>query len=651
MNRIRKITSAVMAAVLTMAIAIPNASMASAETVTVEQNYFAGTTTDISKMTIGKIANQAYTGKAIKPAVTVKSGKTTLKSGTDYTLTYKNNTKIGTASVTIKGKGKYTGSKTLTFSIVPAKTKLSVKTGGSKLTFTWNAAKGAGGYQLYYSTNGGSYKKLTTTTKTTFSTTKLKLSSNSYSFKIRSYKKVGSKTYYSAWSAVVSAGKSGSSSSSISVDKLSTSGKAGTVRYLGIYDIRSDPKGKEQCLLFESEMFGGKIEYICAPSSLSLNDKLASLISSDDSPDLVTKDALRYPGNISKDYFEPLDKHIDLNSALWKDMKSVIDSYAWNGKHYYYPHTISTSYAINYNKKTIKDNNLPDPYELYKQGKWTWEAWLDIMVRFCDKSEDNIGYYAIHSTIDPFILTTGTPLIDAKPNGTISNNLQSYNVNRAMQFLEKLSREGLSYSDRFTPWVDPATFAVCSDKLLFYCMEPYWAYTAATEKIQNPQGVDNDIFNTASDFAFVPFPKDTNSDKYYLASDTFGYLIPKGSKNINGAVEFINLNRAYELDAQIQAQVKKDHIDPEPIVYSSGKYSGKQKWQITWDKDQYELWCEMRDPEKFSLVFEDCYGFNSELDDLIYEAVTGVISHNGSWTQLSDGISQSVNDEIGGYVY
>ena len=59
----------------------------------------------------------AYNGKAKTPSVTVKVGGKTLKSGTDYTVSYSNNTKVGTAKVTIKGKGNYTGSVSKTYSI------------------------------------------------------------------------------------------------------------------------------------------------------------------------------------------------------------------------------------------------------------------------------------------------------------------------------------------------------------------------------------------------------------------------------------------------------------------------------------------------------------------------------------------------------
>ena len=59
----------------------------------------------------------AYNGKAKTPSVTVKVGGKTLKSGTDYTVSYSNNIKVGTAKVTITGKGNYTGTISKTYSI------------------------------------------------------------------------------------------------------------------------------------------------------------------------------------------------------------------------------------------------------------------------------------------------------------------------------------------------------------------------------------------------------------------------------------------------------------------------------------------------------------------------------------------------------
>ena len=63
------------------------------------------------------IAAQTYTGSAIEPTVTVNVGKKTLTAGTDYTVTYEDNTNVGTAKVIVTGKGNYSDSVSQTFTI------------------------------------------------------------------------------------------------------------------------------------------------------------------------------------------------------------------------------------------------------------------------------------------------------------------------------------------------------------------------------------------------------------------------------------------------------------------------------------------------------------------------------------------------------
>ncbi len=61
-----------------------------------------------------------YDGTAKTPSVTVKLDGKTLALNTDYTVSYSNNIKVGTAKATVTGKGNYTGSKTVNFTIVKA---------------------------------------------------------------------------------------------------------------------------------------------------------------------------------------------------------------------------------------------------------------------------------------------------------------------------------------------------------------------------------------------------------------------------------------------------------------------------------------------------------------------------------------------------
>ena len=148
---------------------------------------------------------KAFTGKAITQNVTVKVGGTVLKNGTDYTVSYSNNKKVGKATVKITGKGKYGGVITKTFKINPAKQEIQKLTAKSKAFFIDWAQKGsATGYEIQYATNSKftGAKKVTITNNKTDKTTVSKLSANKkYYVRVRSYTTVKGTKYYGAWSA------------------------------------------------------------------------------------------------------------------------------------------------------------------------------------------------------------------------------------------------------------------------------------------------------------------------------------------------------------------------------------------------------------------------------------------------------------------
>ncbi len=163
-------------------------------------------TVDIGKCKVTAIKNQTCTGKAVKPAVTVKYSGKKLAAGTDFTVAYKSNKKIGKASAIITGKGIYTGTKTVTFKIVPAGVRISSLEAGTKqLTVKWAKRSGITGYQIEYSTKKdfSSSKKVTVskagTTRKVIKNLKAK---KTWYVRIRTYKTVKGVKYYSAWSAV-----------------------------------------------------------------------------------------------------------------------------------------------------------------------------------------------------------------------------------------------------------------------------------------------------------------------------------------------------------------------------------------------------------------------------------------------------------------
>ena len=158
-----------------------------------------------------KISATAYTysGGVKTPSVTVKDANgNALYNKTDYIVQYASGRKnVGTYKVIVTFKDNYSGKKTLSYTINPKGTAIS-SLSKSKKAFTakWKKQSAqTSGYQLLYSTNSKfkSRNKYVTVSsyKTTSKTIKKLAAKKKYYVKIRTYKSVSGKKYYSGWSA------------------------------------------------------------------------------------------------------------------------------------------------------------------------------------------------------------------------------------------------------------------------------------------------------------------------------------------------------------------------------------------------------------------------------------------------------------------
>lgn len=153
-----------------------------------------------------KVSSYIYDGNAKKPAVVVTDSKGKTIASSNYTIVYKDNKKVGTAKAIITFKGNYEGKKELVFTINPKGTSLGNVTSSKKeIKVNWSKQnKETTGYELQYSTNSGfkSNNKTVNVKKnsTTVATVKNLKAKNKYYLRIRTYKKINGKTYYSNWS-------------------------------------------------------------------------------------------------------------------------------------------------------------------------------------------------------------------------------------------------------------------------------------------------------------------------------------------------------------------------------------------------------------------------------------------------------------------
>ncbi len=155
------------------------------------------------------VSDQVYTGAAIEPKLTVTLKGKKLKAGTDYTASFKKNRKIGTATVTVTGKGNYNGKATASFRINPRRVALSrLVAGKESLTVNWKKESGIDGYEIEYSLKESfkdAEKKIVRDPKTTEYEIRNLNGNRTYYVRIRAYRKVDGKKYVSAWSKARSA--------------------------------------------------------------------------------------------------------------------------------------------------------------------------------------------------------------------------------------------------------------------------------------------------------------------------------------------------------------------------------------------------------------------------------------------------------------
>lgn len=156
----------------------------------------------VSSLSYSAIINKVYSGKQIKPAIKVKNNSKILVKDKDYTVSYGTNKKIGKGYVIIKGKGQYTGSKKISFYIVPKTPSLKVKAvTKNSISVKWSSVTGKSGYQIAYKKAGTSKYKTSYTTSSSKKISKLS-SGTKYNIKVRSYKVIDGAKRFGNWSSV-----------------------------------------------------------------------------------------------------------------------------------------------------------------------------------------------------------------------------------------------------------------------------------------------------------------------------------------------------------------------------------------------------------------------------------------------------------------
>ena len=396
--------------------------------------------------------------------------------------------------------------------------------------------------------------------------------------------------------------------------------------WMGTYNLnpgRGADKSVEMTL-FNNK--GGTVEWVRVADNTKFDSLAAAIISNKDVPDIFKYEWLSFPSQVLKDMYQPVDELVDFEDDLWKDVKPTADQFVLNGKHYVAPISYAVGTLIMYDNEVIENENLDDPYELWLEDEWDWNAWYDMMETFVNNATGDQVRYGINGWFQTQIVQqTGKTMVTYE-DGIFKNNLNDPDIERAETLLYNIGKNGLVNNE----WLGNAQNALQNGDILFYCMGP-WALTGAN----GPQEGD--------DWRIVPVPEDPNTDGKYVTSDLLAYMWVKGSTAKEAVKTWYECCRIAATDAEYVENGRQKFMNANP----------------QWTDEMYDVYLKASSTDYLS-VFDYGYGISPEMssDDAnadgssitrkLYE-YTNKQDEEGvqfTWTQLRETYGPTVDAEL-----
>ena len=390
-----------------------------------------------------------------------------------------------------------------------------------------------------------------------------------------------------------------------------------TLKWLGIYDLNptnDSPERSPELALFE-DTYGAKIEYMPTTSDKRFDD-LATSILGGTSPDIFAYEWRTFPYDISKGQYQAIDSLVNWDDPKWAAVKDTADSFIWKGEHYIAPlgYSFNDTQVLMYNKTTMADNGFEDPYELYLNGEWDWNTFVDMMKTYVESNDSGSERYGIGGWwANAFVYTSGETMVTY--DGTkFGNNLRSQKIERAQGVLEDIFKNNLIKRG----WIGGES-AFVDDSILFYSMGT-WAYNTAAKSCPD------DVIQ------IVPFPKDPDSDKYYVSNKVFAYMWVKGSENADCVKAWFDCNRTVNYDEKYVEATKEKFL----------------KNNDGWTSEMYDIAMNFYDPDQFVQAYDYGYGLSTYMSDtlmtVLYEGIAN--EQFEDWVQAREEYYSIVDEEI-----
>lgn len=348
-------------------------------------------------------------------------------------------------------------------------------------------------------------------------------------------------------------------------------------------------------------------------------DQLATLIASGNSPDAFPFEINNYPYSVNRSMFQPVDDYIDYSSDFWSVYKDEVDLFKWGGKNYVGVQSVEITDLLWYRKSVVDDIGGNDPYELYKNGEWTWDAFLELCYLQQQSGEDK---YAIDGweVYEGMVCTTGVPFISIN-NGKLMSNLNNANVERASDLVSTLCLQELRYPRHLLNANSVNTKAFIDGSVLFFAQgrftyDSYWSR-----------------YDIGEDIGMVPFPRDPNSDEYYQQASMNATMLCSGAPN----------PEAYKVWMEVSLLCLQD-----PDIIATTNAQLKQNYN--WTDELLEQFRAMNYDNELTWVFDFKNGIGGNVADLYGTLNAGVyLDASTTLTQFrseNEGMINSLIDDM-----
>lgn len=295
--------------------------------------------------------------------------------------------------------------------------------------------------------------------------------------------------------------------------------------------------------------------------------------------DIIANHSDYFPQSVIADILAPLNEHLtdkrdffDVNSVKNGGLsQEIIDAFTWGDQKYTAGSAQSIySMVFYYNKKLFAEAELEDPYELWKNGQWTWDKCVEMSDMVTDPESSTAFLQEIY--LSNWLTLNGVKYVTVdNKNKTAKENLNDAKTLAAIQKWQDL------YLSEDHPVCSTDTCDLFGSSKIAYAAISYTdVYASYADKALNKTTFDKNVAN----LGVVPMPTGLIDEGTYAGHVPQGYAAAKGAKDTSVAVCYALFeSRLVETEIIAETQMPPEIMNAVNNAFATKGFLGFSGWK------------------------------------------------------------------------